>query len=97
MQDPVASGKEFIVISVEDFQLLAGFVRDSVWGAVGFLDTFRLLLRFAIYLIKNICSYLSKVFSEAPLGEHLGIMQHDFPCESVEWLLHGPEVLSQRQ
>ena len=36
--------------------------------------------------------YLSKVFSEAPLSEHLchvGTMQHDFPCKSVEWLLHG--------
>ena len=37
-------------------------------------------------------SSLSKVFSEAPLGEHLchvGTMQHDLPCKSVEWLLYG--------
>ena len=36
--------------------------------------------------------YLSKGFWKAPLGEHLsrvGAMQHDLPCESVEWLLHG--------
>ena len=40
MQDPVASGVEFIVILVEGFQLLTGIARDSAWGAVGFLDTF---------------------------------------------------------
>ena len=76
----------------EMFQMFQNVSRDSVWVATGFLDTFWLLLRFVIYLIKNIHSYLSKVFSEAPLGEHLshvGAMQHDLPCESVEWLLHG--------
>ena len=67
MQDSVASGVEFIGISiwafvgilVEGFQLITGITGDSVWGTVGFLDTFWLLLRFAIDLIKNIHSYLS--------------------------------------
>ena len=66
MQDPVASGVEFINISiegfrgisVEGFRLFTGIARDSVWGALGFLDTFWFLLRLAIYLIKNIHSYL---------------------------------------
>ena len=40
MQDPVASGVEFIGISVEGFRPLTGIARDSVWGTVGFLDTF---------------------------------------------------------
>ena len=40
MQDPVASGVEFIVISVEGFQPLTGIPSDSVWGAMGFLDIF---------------------------------------------------------
>ena len=104
MRDPVTYGVEFIVISVESFRPLTGIARGSVWGAVRFLDTFWLLLRFAIYLIKNIHSYLSQVFPEAPLVEHLshvGAMQHDLPCESVEWLLHVSgfclEVLSKRQ
>ena len=49
-------------------------------------------LRFVIYLIKNIHSYLSKVFLEAPLSEHLShveAMQYDLHCESVKRLLHG--------
>ena len=59
---------------------------------MGFLDMFLLLLKFLIYLIKNTQSSLSKVFSEAPLGEHLchvATMQHGLPCKSVEWLLYG--------
>ena len=41
--------------------------------------------------MKNIRFYLSKVFSEAPLSEHLshiGAMLHDLPSESVERLLY---------
>ena len=35
MQDPVASGVEFIVISVEDCQALTGLAKDSgmLWGS----------------------------------------------------------------
>ena len=55
--------QEFIVILVEGFLPLTSIAEGSVWGAVGFLDTFWLLLRFVIYLIKNIHSSLSKVFS----------------------------------
>ena len=61
-------------------------------------------LRFVLYLIKNIHSYLPKVFLEAPLGDHLShvdTMQHDLPCESVQWFRHGAgccwEVPSERQ
>ena len=71
---------------------MTGVARGSVWDAMGFLGTFWLLLRFVICLIKNIHSYLSKAFLEAPAGEHLshvGAMQHDLLCKSVEWLLHG--------
>ena len=71
MQDTVASEMELILILVEGFWPLTSTAKDSVWGAVGFLDTFWLLLMFVIYLIKNIQSYLCKVFSEAPLDEHL--------------------------
>ena len=49
-----------------------------------------------ILVITKVCSLneksLSEVFSEAPLGEHLchvGTMQHDLPCKSIEWLLYG--------
>ena len=49
----------FVGISVEGFRLVTGIAGDSVWGAVGVLDTFWLLLRFAKDLIKNIHSYLS--------------------------------------
>ena len=35
MQDPLASGMEFIVISVEGFRLLTGIARDSVGGCCG--------------------------------------------------------------
>ena len=65
-------------------------------GAVGFLDTFWLLLRLVIYLTQNIHSYLSKVFSEVPVGEdlsHIEAMQQDLPSESVEWFLHGASFL----
>ena len=54
----------------------------SVWSGVSLW----LLLKFVIYLNKNIRSCLSKGFSEAPLGEHLshvGAMQHDLLCKSV--------------
>ena len=74
---------------------MTDIARGSVWDAMGFLDTFWLLLRFVVYLMKNMHSYLSKVFSEAPLGEHLfqvGAMQHDLPCKSV-WLLCGTGFL----
>ena len=67
-------------------------VCDMLWDAVAFLDTLWLLLRFVMYLIKNVHSYLSTVFLEATLGEHLrhvGAIKHDLPCKSVEWLLHG--------
>ena len=71
-------------------------------GVLGYILV--ITLKFLIYLIKNIHSYLSKVFSEAPLDDnlsHVGAMQHDLPCESVEWLLHGAgfcwEVLLERQ
>ena len=70
MQDTVASEMELILILVEGFWPLTNTTKDSVSGAVGLLDTFWLLL-FVIYLIKNIQSYLCKVFSEAPLDEHL--------------------------
>ena len=65
----------------------------GLWGCRGVPEWVLVItLRFVIYLIKNIHFYLSKVFSEAPLGWHLshvGARQHDLPCESVEWLLHG--------
>ena len=58
---------------------------------------------FVICLTINMHS-LSKGFSKAPLDEHLshvGAIQHDLPCKSVEWLLHSTdfcwEVLSKRQ
>ena len=53
---PWASGMEFIVILVEGFWLLTSIAKCSVCGVVGFLDLFWLLLRFVIYLIKNIHS-----------------------------------------
>ena len=40
MQGPVASEVEYIGISFEGFRLLSSIARDSVLGAVGFLDTF---------------------------------------------------------
>ena len=74
---------------------MTGIARDSIWGAVGCSwIRFGFYLKSVIYLIKIIHFYLSKVFSEAPLSEHLshvGAMQHDLPCESVEWLLHGAD------
>ena len=44
------------------------------------------------YLESQFFKCLSKVFSEAPLGEHLSHVrarQHDLLCESLEWLLLG--------
>ena len=103
--EPCSLWNEIHLILVGGFWPLTSITKGSVWGAVvGFLDTFWLLPKFVIYLIKNIHSYLSKVFLEALFGEHfchVGAMQHDLPCKSVELLLYAAsfcwEVLSKRK
>ena len=90
-----------VCINAEPCRVWSGVHCDVSWGLLT-IDWYRKALRLGcyevpgyvlvIYLIKNIHSYLSKVFSEAPLGEHLshvGARQHDLPCKSVEWLGRG--------
>ena len=73
MQDLVASGVEFIVISVEDCRALTGLAKDS--GCCGVPEqVLAITLRFVIYLINNIHFYLSKVFSEASLSVSICLM-----------------------
>ena len=90
MQDPITSGMEFIVISIEGFQPLTGIAKNS-----GVLRCSCISLDY-YFRVCNILdqkyTLLRKVFSEATLVEHLspvGARQHDLPCESLEWLLHG--------
>ena len=92
MQYPVASGVKFIVVSVKDCRALTGLTKDS--GCCGVpKQVLAITLRFVIYLINNIHFYVSKVFFRSfSLGYHwsrVGARQHDLPCKSVEWLLHG--------
>ena len=90
-----------VCINAGPCRVWSGVHCDVSWGLLT-IDWYRKALRLGcyevpgyvlvIYLIKNIHSYLSKVFSEAPLGEHLshvGARQHDLPCKSVEWLGRG--------
>ena len=53
IQDSAAPEIELLVILIKDFWLLTGITESSIFGVVGSLDTFLLVFRFMIYLIKN--------------------------------------------
>ena len=59
------------MLLVQGFRPLTGIAKGSVCSSVELLDTLWLLLKFGIYMVKNIHSYLPKAFSEAHLGQHL--------------------------
>ena len=66
-----------MVVLVRVFDRLTSIEKGSVWVAVEFLDTFRLLLTFVIYLFQNIYSYLSNFFfgcSSWSFGSYIFVM-----------------------
>ena len=53
IREPEALEMELLVILIKGFWQLTGVTESSIFDVVGSLDTFLLLIRFTIYLIKN--------------------------------------------